>query len=604
MKKNPKRSNFLSFVKLLISYQKYGVFLGILITVIASLLDTLALALVVPTFELLTYYASPESISNTAHSASNMVLNFTRNVFLFFNFNYTLKWMLLVIFIIMGMRAISIFMYNALMNFYKTKIVATLSKNLYKKLEKSKWVFYKSRSHGEITNLMTSQPLRVGSAYVDIIEILANSFNVLVYLIASALISVKLTIFAIAAAFFLSVVFYGLRIIARILGEKSTIYSAELFESVGNSISIAKFIRSHGLAKVMRGKVFVQLEKIRKNQFFTAINEGVFHATYEYAFIILILSGLLVATRFMDLTTSLVLLMSLLLYRIFQKIKVVQAHLQRLSKNLPALDAIQSAIDISSKEKENWGNKEYKGLKKSISLKSVNVNLSENHIIKNVNLEIEVNSTVAFIGPSGGGKTTLADVVSGLIRPDKGEVLVDGENLYQFSETSWKEKLAYVSQGSLLFNDSIKNNLLWGNQHSDEKDMVEVAETFFAHKFINKMSEKYETKIGDGGSRLSGGERQRLVLTRAMLRKPGILILDEATSELDSNTQSEIVSSLQGLKGKITLLIIAHRLETISIADKVYFVDSGKISEILDPLDTIQKESKMKELFSTGNENA
>ena len=604
MKKNPKRSNFLSFVKLLISYHKYGVFLGILITVIASLLDTLALALVVPTFELLTYYASPESISNTAHSASNMVLNFTRNIFLFFNFNYTLKWMLLVIFIIMGMRAISIFMYNALMNFYKTKIVATLSKNLYKKLEKSKWVFYKSRSHGEITNLMTSQPLRVGSAYVDIIEILANSFNVLVYLIASALISVKLTIFAIAAAFFLSVVFYGLRIIARILGEKSTIYSAELFESVGNSISIAKFIRSHGLAKVMRRKVFVQLEKIRKNQFFTAINEGVFHATYEYAFIILILSGLLVATRFMDLTTSLVLLMSLLLYRIFQKIKVVQAHLQRLSKNLPALDAIQSAIDISSKEKENWGNKEYKGLKKSISLKSVNVNLSENHIIKNVNLEIEVNSTVAFIGPSGGGKTTLADVVSGLIRPDKGEVLVDGENLYQFSETSWKEKLAYVSQGSLLFNDSIKNNLLWGNQHSDEKDMVEVAETFFAHKFVNKMSEKYETKIGDGGSRLSGGERQRLVLTRAMLRKPGILILDEATSELDSNTQSEIVSSLQGLKGKITLLIIAHRLETISIADKVYFVDSGKISEILDPLDTIQKESKMKELFSTGNENA
>jgi len=567
-------------------------------------LDTLALALVVPTFELLTYYASPESISNTAHSASNMVLNFTRNIFLFFNFNYTLKWMLLVIIIIMGMRAISIFMYNALMNFYKTKIVATLSKNLYKKLEKSKWVFYKSRSHGEITNLMTSQPLRVGSAYVDIIEILANSFNVLVYLIASALISVKLTIFAVVAAFFLSVVFYGLRIIARILGEKSTIYSAELFESVGNSISIAKFIRSHGLAKVMRGKVFVQLEKIRKNQFFTAINEGVFHATYEYAFIILILSGLLVATRSMDLTTSLVLLMSLLLYRIFQKIKVVQAHLQRLSKNLPALDAIQSAIDISSKEKENWGNKEYKGLKKSISLKSVNVNLSENHIIKNVNLEIEVNSTVAFIGPSGGGKTTLADVVSGLIRPDKGEVLVDGENLYQFSETSWKEKLAYVSQGSLLFNDSIKNNLLWGNQHSDEKDMVEVAETFFAHKFINKMSEKYETKIGDGGSRLSGGERQRLVLTRAMLRKPGILILDEATSELDSNTQSEIVSSLQGLKGKITLLIIAHRLETISIADKVYFVDSGKISEILDSLETIQKESKMKELFSTDNKNA
>tara|TARA_B100000029_G_C17576758_1_gene958391 strand:- start:546 stop:2354 length:1809 start_codon:yes stop_codon:yes gene_type:complete len=601
MKKNPKRSNFLSFVKLLISYHKYGLFLGILITIVASLLDTIALALVVPTLELLTYYASPESIANEAHSASNMVLNFTRDIFLFFNFEYTLKWMLLVIFIIMGMRAISVFMYNGLMNFYKTKIVATLSKNLYRKLEKSSWVFYKSRRHSETTNLMTGQPLRVGSAYVDLTEILANSFNVLVYLIASSLISVKLTIFAVVAAFFLSVVFYGLRIIARILGEKSTIYSAELLESVGNSISMAKFIRSHGLAKVMREKVFVQLEKVRKNQFFISINEGIFHATYEYAFIILILSGLLVATRFMDLPTSLVLLMSLLLYRIFQKIKVVQAHLQRLSKNLPALDAIQNAIEISTKEKEDWGTKEYKGFKKSISLKSVYVNFDENQIIKNIDLEIELNSTVAFIGPSGGGKTTLADIISGLIRPDSGKVLVDGENLYQFSEKSWKEKLAYVSQGSLLFNDSIKNNLLWGNEYSDEKEMIKAARSFSTHKFVNKMPEKYDTKIGDVGSNLSGGERQRLVLTRAMLRKPRILILDEATSELDSNTQSEIVSSLKTLKGKITLLIIAHRLETISIADKVYFIDSGNISEILDPIDTITKESKMKELFSKGN---
>ena len=117
------------------------------------------------------------------------------------------------------------------------------------------------------------------------------------------------------------------------------------------------------------------------------------------------------------------------------------------------------------------------------------------------------------------------------------------------------------------------------------------------------MPDKYETNVGDLGSRLSGGERQRLVLARALLRHPEILILDEATSELEPLTQSEIVSTLDKLKDKMTILIIAHRLETIGIADKVYFVESGDISEISDPLDTIKKESKMKSLFMSGNEN-
>ena len=366
---------------------------------------------------------------------------------------------------------------------------------------------------------------------------------------------------------------------------------------------MAKYIRSHGLLKLMRNNFFLQLNKVRRNQFFSAINEGVFHATYEYAFIILILSGLIVATKFMDFPASLILLMSLLLYRIFQKVKIMQDHLQRLSKNLPALDAIEEAMDSADKEEEVWGVKEYKGFNKVISLKEIQVTLGDNQILKNLSLDISKNSIVAFIGPSGGGKTTIADVVSGLIRPDQGKVLIDKEDLYQFSENSWKNNLAYVSQSSLFFNDSIKNNLTWGNSSLTQEEIIEVSKKVSSHNFVDDMPGKYETNVGDLGSRLSGGERQRLVLARALLRHPEILILDEATSELDPLTQSEIVSTLDKLKDQMTILIIAHRLETIGIADKVYFVESGNISEILDPLDTIKKESKMKSLFMSGNEN-
>jgi len=451
-----------------------------------------------------------------------------------------------------------------------------------------------------MTNLLTGQPMRVGAAYVDVTQILSNAFNVLVYLIAGTLISIKLTIFAVGATVILTMTFSLLRIIARRLGEKSTVYAFELLEAVGNSISMAKFIRAHGLLYLMRRKLFLQLDKIRRNEFFISINEGVFHATYEYAFVILLLSGLLVAAKFMDLRASVIMLMSLLLYRIFQKVRIIQQHLQRMSKNLPALDAIEETMDLASKEEEIWGEKSHKGLKNLISLKKVNVTLGDNHILKDLDLDIYIHSIVAFIGPSGGGKTTLADVISGLIRPEEGDVLVDGKNLYGFTEESWKEKLAYISQGSVLFNDSIKNNLIWGNNSVTDKDMMEVADSFASHKFVNEMPKKYETNIGDLGSRLSGGERQRLLLTRALLRKPEILILDEATSELDPASQSVIISSLEKLKGKVTILIIAHRLETIEMADKVYLVESGKITEVLDPIETLKKENKMKSLFMSG----
>jgi len=600
---NPKKSTFRSFVKLLISYQKFGVVIGLIITITSSLLDTAALALVVPAIELLIGMASEDSIVNSAHSASNIILDFTQRTFSFLGMTYSLKWMLITIFIVMGLRAVSVFLYNALMNYFKTGIVASISQKLYLKLEKSNWVFYKSNSRSKMTNLLTAQPMRVGSAYVDVTQVLSNAFNVLVYLIVGTIISIKLTFFAILSAFILTVVFSFLRIIARRLGEKDTIFSADLLESVGNSISMAKYIRSHGLFKLMRKNFFLQLNKVRKNQFLSAINEGVFHATYEYAFVILILSGLLVATKFLDFPASLVLLMSLLLYRIFQKVKVMQDHLQRLSKNLPALDAIEDAMDSADKEEEIWGVKEYKGFNKVISLKEIQVTLGDNQILKKLSLDINKNSIVAFIGPSGGGKTTIADVVSGLIRPDQGKVLIDKEDLYRFSENSWKNNLAYVSQSSLFFNDSIKNNLTWGNSSLTEEEIIEVSKKVSSHNFVDGMPDKYETNVGDLGSRLSGGERQRLVLARALLRHPEILILDEATSELDPLTQSEIVSTLDKLKDKMTILIIAHRLETIGIADKVYFVESGNISEILDPLDTINKESKMKSLFMSGNEN-
>jgi subfamily B ATP-binding cassette protein MsbA len=219
------------------------------------------------------------------------------------------------------------------------------------------------------------------------------------------------------------------------------------------------------------------------------------------------------------------------------------------------------------------------GFHDSIEFKNVSFAYERDLILKNINLKIGKGKTVALVGPSGGGKSTLADLVPRFYDPTQGEVCLDGKSLTDYDIESLRGLMGVVTQESILFNDTIFNNIAFGMPHVSEADVIEAAKVANAHHFIMQTENGYQTMIGERGSKLSGGQRQRLAIARAVLKNPPILILDEATSALDSESEKLVQEALTNLMKNRTSVVIAHRLSTIQHADEIVVIQDGHILE-------------------------
>lgn len=200
-------------------------------------------------------------------------------------------------------------------------------------------------------------------------------------------------------------------------------------------------------------------------------------------------------------------------------------------------------------------------------------------MLKNININIQKGETIALVGPSGGGKSTLADLIPRFYDPVEGEVQIDGVSLKDITVESIRAKMGIVSQESILFNDTIFNNIAFGKPECTLEEVMQAAKVANAHEFIAQMEGGYEAKIGERGTKLSGGQRQRISIARAILKNPDILILDEATSALDSESEKLVQDALTNLMKNRTSIVIAHRLSTIQEADKIYVMQDGEIIE-------------------------
>ena len=203
----------------------------------------------------------------------------------------------------------------------------------------------------------------------------------------------------------------------------------------------------------------------------------------------------------------------------------------------------------------------------------------DNVILKNFSLEIPKGKTIALVGQSGSGKTTVANLLARFYDVNEGSILVDGENIKNLKMSNYRQLLGMVTQESVLFNDTIYNNILMGKPHATEEEIISAAKIANAHQFIQNLPEGYHTNIGDDGNKLSGGQKQRISIARAVLKNPPIMILDEATSALDTESERFVQDALDKMMANRTSLIIAHRLSTIQKADMIVVMEKGQIVE-------------------------
>jgi subfamily B ATP-binding cassette protein MsbA len=240
---------------------------------------------------------------------------------------------------------------------------------------------------------------------------------------------------------------------------------------------------------------------------------------------------------------------------------------------------IFEVIDAKSAIVSRPGSVELKEFREYIEFRNVSFAYEREPVLKNINLRIEKGRTIALVGPSGGGKSTLADLIPRFYDPVEGEVVIDGISLRDYDLESVRRHIGVVTQESILFNDTVYNNIAFGMKNAAEDDVIRAAKIANAHDFIMEMEAGYQTMIGERGSKLSGGQRQRLSIARAVLRNPPILILDEATSALDSESERLVQEALANLMQDRTAIVIAHRLSTIQHADEIVVIQNGTIVE-------------------------
>jgi len=291
----------------------------------------------------------------------------------------------------------------------------------------------------------------------------------------------------------------------------------------------------------------------------------------------------LVLIQVIKLPTASLFLLIYLFVRMIPLFSSIQRAYQYFTNTLPAFRNVMDLEDQCLTNTETAKSLDTSAdaieLKNEICFENVTFSYREEYdfTIKDMNLNIPAGKTIAIAGPSGAGKSTVADLVMGLIKPNEGRITVDGIPISGKSLGSWRNSIGYVAQETFLFNETIRFNLQLASPDAGEDELNEALKLAAAYEFVSKLPDGLNTVIGDRGVRLSGGERQRLALARALLRRPSLLIMDEATSNLDSENEMRILGAIDDLHGETTILLIAHRYSTIKNADSTFVMEDGRI---------------------------
>jgi ABC-type multidrug transport system fused ATPase/permease subunit len=276
----------------------------------------------------------------------------------------------------------------------------------------------------------------------------------------------------------------------------------------------------------------------------------------------------------------------LLFHRGMQAMVAIQGGWQNTMNAIGSVEMVDEEFETVLAHQEGREGRAVGALSEGIQFEGVHFayNEEDGDVLHDVNISVPANQTVALVGESGAGKSTLVDMMSLLLPPRTGEIRIDGVPRDEVDLTSWRDQIGYVSQETVVFDDTVANNIsLWQGDIEQDPALRErvfhAAERAHAHHFIQDLPDGYQTVVGDRGVRLSGGQRQRLFVARELFKQPNLLLLDEATSDLDTASEQHIQSSIDALQGEVTVVIIAHRLSTVKNADRVYVLDEGRVIE-------------------------
>ena len=449
----------------------------------------------------------------------------------------------------------------------------------------SEWLFFATSDYGYLTNTFVKETDKVGSTVGHIASSIALTFQLLIFILIPLYINFSVTIIVIIVFFVFALIILKIaNPISQRFGKMNVETSNKLlgiFVEILNSIKTIKInAKENYFKKLYLDKFDDHVDATLKSQMLGQIINAFYRPSGIV--IILVVFGFFISSGVVLSELAAIFYSFLSIVGILNSVIGIQVNINNF---IPAYQQLNEIKQKAQKYLEKFGNKKFSSLTNSLTLNNVNFSYIKNvDVLKNINLTIKKNETVAIVGKSGSGKTTIADLLCGILIPSKGEIIVDGNNLKEINILDYRKKIGYVSQDVHLFNDTIKNNLIWvcdDPSEINDEIVINSLKLSSSLEFVEKMKNGINTFIGEKGVQLSGGQRQRLSMARIFMKKPEILILDEATSALDNLSEIEIQESIKKLKSlyNITIIVIAHRLSTVKNANKIVILKNGEIQD-------------------------
>jgi len=467
----------------------------------------------------------------------------------------------------------------------RTGVVRDLRNQLYRKILSLPIGFFTEERKGDIISRMTNDVNEVEASIISSLEMLfKNPIMILIYLIVMFAMSWELTLFVL-----LLLPFSGWLIgkIGKSLKQRSTLgqqQTGELLSQIEETLSGLRVIKAFNAEKSFQNK-FAQLnEKIRRT--FNRINRryNLAHPLSELVgtiviAIVLWFGGVLILENHSSINAAEFIYYLIIFYSIITPAKDLSKAGYSIQKGLASLERIDRILTTPNTIKEPASPVPIKPFNDKIEFRNISFRYKTEWVLRDINITIPKGKTIALVGQSGSGKSTLLDLLPRYYDPQKGEILIDGVNIKSLRTSDIRAQIGNVNQEAILFNDTFFNNIAFGSENVTMEQVIEAAKIANAHDFIMATEKGYETTIGDRGSKLSGGQRQRVSIARAILKNPPILILDEATSSLDTESERMVQEAIEKLMQNRTTLVVAHRLSTIKRADEICVIYEGRIVE-------------------------
>jgi len=570
----------ISYAKLFKAYLGNRIYLIFCFSFFASMSEAFGIMMLLPLLESL----GEQSQSSNLESTSKINVIFYQ----FFNFlgiaNSTPSIIILItiIFLFKGIVTFAALSFNA---YLIGKLLKELKARLFNKYNHMNYSYYASKDTGYFINLINEQPTKALDSFNQLTIFGGQLINTFVLMSIAFFLTWLFGLMALGVGILLLILFMALNSYVRSLSRITAKENGNLNKWLIQSLQGFKYLTATAQMSLLKVNVISSINLLAKNQIKTGIAAAFTQSVREPIAVIFIMLVVFIQLIVFDAKIEPLLVSIVLFYRALNSTLAVQSAFQGTFQHIGSMELVNDEFIAQEKNQIRDGSRIVNNFNHLIDFNNVSFKYSEKSFeLKNINLKIPSKKSIALVGESGSGKSTLVDLVTLMHVPQNGTIFIDGEDALEINKNSWRQQIGYVSQETVIFDDSIGNNIcMWKGDFNKDKELLnkikDVASKANILDFIESQKDGFNTLVGDRGVLLSGGQKQRLFIARELLREPSLLILDEATSALDSESEKKIQESIDRLKGEVTVIVIAHRLSTIKNVDLICVIENGSLIE-------------------------